>query len=387
MRLLALALATWPALAAAQAPASVRAIDWKNHTFQQGDQAIKLTNGEWSKTQEDDSFSESLSLVGVAYGDVNGDGVEDIVVGGPNYPQNGDPILGPGAGYIEVLSGADLSPIYEVFGASSYQYFGAVVAGLPDISEDGGGDVAVAEPYAFTPGPSGVVATGRVKIYTGPTGDLALSIDGESEGELFGVGVSRAGDVDEDGFEDLVIGAPYWGTAGSERIGRLAVYSARTGAKIYEVTGEAPFDGFTGGGLVGDLTGDGIPEFVAAATGHDGPGGEDAGRVYVYDLHHRPTLEPCADADGDGYAVRTEPGAEMHFPWYDAVCGYVDCDDADAAVHPFAAETPGDGVDQNCNGSFACGALPADAAGRPWAYGIPFAGIVVALAVWRRRLA
>ena len=80
MRLLALALATWPALAAAQAPASVRAIDWKNHTFQQGDQAIKLTNGEWSKTQEDESFSESLSLVGVAYGDVNGDGVEDAVV-------------------------------------------------------------------------------------------------------------------------------------------------------------------------------------------------------------------------------------------------------------------------------------------------------------------
>ncbi|MEZ4463844.1 MAG: tetratricopeptide repeat protein [bacterium] len=80
MRRLVSLLALLPGLAQAQAPTGIRAIDWANRTYGEGEQAMKLVNGEWERTQEDESYTESMRLVGVAYGDVNKDGVEDAVV-------------------------------------------------------------------------------------------------------------------------------------------------------------------------------------------------------------------------------------------------------------------------------------------------------------------
>jgi hypothetical protein len=201
-----------------------------------------------------------ISVAGV--GDVNGDGVPDVVVGAPE-------VLGPGglalAGQARVLSGANGATLFVVSGTNLYGGLGAAVAGVGDVSGDGVPDLAVGAPEIpfdpFFP-----TLPGTVRVLSGATGGVLFTVTGTATGDRFGHSISALGDVSGDGVPDFVVGAIQQNQFGASGPGLARVVSGATGATLATATGTATGDafGYSVAG-VGDVSGDGIPDFLAGA--------------------------------------------------------------------------------------------------------------------------
>jgi hypothetical protein len=139
------------------------------------------------------------SVAGV--GDLDGDGVTEIAVGA-DQSVNGQ------AGYVLVCSGVDGVVLYALLGGQPKDRFGVSVAGAGDFNGDGVPDIAVGASQQFQPGP------GYATLYSGADGSVLRRWVGDSVGDSFGHAVDAAGDVDGNGFNDLIVGAPYDDTAG-----------------------------------------------------------------------------------------------------------------------------------------------------------------------------
>lgn len=140
--------------------------------------------------------------------------------------------------------------------------FGDAVSTIGDVNADGYNDVLVGAPIEA---PAGLSASGRAVIYSGRTGTLLrthTSPTAVSNGK-FGQSVIGFPDLNGDGVADYAIGAP--GEANG--FGRLHVYSGATGTQLYAVDGLTPLT-FTSIALVPDCTGDGLPEMVAGIFGN-----------------------------------------------------------------------------------------------------------------------
>ncbi|MGR3296522.1 MAG: FlgD immunoglobulin-like domain containing protein [Candidatus Bathyanammoxibius sp.] len=109
----------------------------------------------------------------------------------------------------------------------------------------------------------------------------AYTFTGEAMGDNFGYSVSGAGDVNNDGYADLIVGA-FFNDAGEVNAGRAYVYSGQGGVLLYTFTGEAAEDvfGYSVSGA-GDVNNDGYDDLIVGAYFNDA-GGESAGRAYVY---------------------------------------------------------------------------------------------------------
>ncbi len=198
-------------------------------------------------------------------GDVNGDGVHDVVVGAPGAR---------GPGRATVYSGATGAPLMQVHGHAEGDRFGYAVAGVGDLNDDGHGDIMVGAPGDDRAGDN----AGRVTVISGADGHRMLVLHG-STGDRFGVGTDGTADVDRDGVEDLIVGAR---DAGPGQRGQVSVFSGASGAPFW-VTDAArsgvDFGTFFVAG-VGDLNGDGTPD-VYAADYSDRAHGPYTGRGYV----------------------------------------------------------------------------------------------------------
>ena len=137
--------------------------------------------------------------------------------------------------------------------------FACSIAGLGDVNGDGHGDFVTSEPHSM-PGSSGVVL-----VYSGADFSVIHRWEGDASQGFFGACVDSAGDVDGDGVEDVVVGAPLANAAGAYA-GLVRVYSGATGTLLYDIPGAAPYDylGSTVAG-VGDLDGDGAADFAGAS--------------------------------------------------------------------------------------------------------------------------
>ncbi len=110
--------------------------------------------------------------------------------------------------------------------------------------------------------------------------------DGQASDDHLGVSVSDAGDVDGDGFVDVIVGAWSANPGGLSNAGSAYVYSGATGTLIWKFDGQAAFDnlGQSVSGA-GDIDGDGCPDLVVGAYGASNPGGlSNAGSAYVFSL-------------------------------------------------------------------------------------------------------
>lgn len=157
--------------------------------------------------EEDGRFGHSVA----GASDVTGDGCDDIVIGA--YYEH--PGLNPdGAGRAYIFDGCTggllhtlVSPSQEEFG-----WFGNCVAGVGDVDGDGYDDVVIA---AVREGPGGEERAGRAYVFSGHTGEPVHTLVSAHEEEYssFGCSVAASGDVDGDGYADVVVGAHLEDTA------------------------------------------------------------------------------------------------------------------------------------------------------------------------------
>ena len=238
-----------------------------------------------------DRFGISVS----GAGDVNNDGYADVIVGAWLNDAGGSD-----AGRAYVYSGQTGTLLYTFTGEAAYDLFGIFVSGAGDVNNDGFADVIVGAFHNY----AGGIHAGRAYVYSGQTGALLYTFTGEGGNNLFGYSVSGAGDVNNDGFADVIIGA-LGNSAGGIDAGRAYVYSGQTGGLLYTFTGEAAYDLFGISAGAGDVNNDGFADVIVGASRHDA-GGTNTGRAYVYSGQTGALLYTFtgeAAADQFGYSV------------------------------------------------------------------------------------
>ncbi len=221
----------------------------------------------WSGELAQDWFG-----VGDGAGDVDGDGFADVVIGAPN-----DDDAGSSAGVVFVRSGRTGALLYKFAGDSPDDMLGENVAGGLDVNGDGVPDVAAGADRDDDNGHD----AGSVRVFSGATGAALFTFHGDAADDRLGAAVAAAGDVDGDGFDDLVVGIPSDDDQG-QNCGGVRVFSGRNGAILFTAYGDAAGDrlGYQVSGA-GDVDADGFADVLATAV-LDDDGGTDSGSVRVY---------------------------------------------------------------------------------------------------------
>ena len=232
---------------------------------------------EWDGEHANDQFGWIARTIG----DVDGDGVPDVVTSAPTLGSAGKP-----AGRVYVYSTRTGRELWHADGQPGDQLgFGVESAG--DVNHDGIPDVIASAPGG-----------GYATVYSGRDGSVLLTLRAEAPGDQFGRHVSGVGDVNHDGCDDVIVGAPANDAAG-KGAGRAYVFSGKDGSRLLTLTGEHAGDAF--GAAVGGATLNGR---VTLIVGAPGAGPSKHGRAYVYDaLSTTPHFVADADATGAAFAA------------------------------------------------------------------------------------
>ena len=153
------------------------------------------------------------------------------------------------------------------------QYFVAIAG---DVDADGTTDIYASDWNNAARG----LATGRVFIHSGATGELILTLTGTTRGEGFGTSPSTAGDVNRDGHADFIVGA-WQHSSAAPAGGRCYLLSGKDGSELATYTSKQPGDtlGFDAVGI-GDVDGDGGIDFLVTSAWSPALGPQ-TGRVFV----------------------------------------------------------------------------------------------------------
>ena len=235
-------------------------------------------------------------------GDVNGDGFADLIVGAQLDDNNGST-----SGSARVFSGFDGSVLYSFDGDSAGDLFGESVSGAGDVNNDGFADLIVGAQLDDNNGST----SGSARVFSGFDGSVLYNLDGDSAGDQFGTSVSGAGDVNNDGFADLIVGAPFNGT------GYVQVFSGFDGSLLYNFDGDSFTDRFGDSvSCAGDVNGDGFDDLIVGADNDDNNGfnsgsarvfsGVDGSVLYNFDGDSAgdsfgSSVSGAGDVNGDGF--------------------------------------------------------------------------------------
>lgn len=229
-------------------------------------------------------------------GDVDADGFGDVIIGEPDFVFDGREV-----GRAIVVFGGDggidgARPPWVVVGEAEGERLGAAVGAAGDVDGDGFGDVIIGSP--------GYGGRGRARVFLGaderPVAGAAWVVEGDRPGAELGAAVGTVWDVDADGRSDVVVAA-----AGGD--GLAATVSLFTGGELAASLAASAITG------VGDVDGDGFADVVVT----DAPAGEASGATLYFgalDFGARVPREldpeggeacargPAGDVNGDGYA-------------------------------------------------------------------------------------
>ena len=264
-----------------------------------------------------DALDQSGTSVSSA-GDVNGDGYDDLIIGARFASPNGDSYAGetyivyggaraPGTDGVLDLSMLDGSNGFTLTGIDASDYSGSSVSSAGDVNGDGyddliigassadpNGDNEAGETYVVYGGANAPGSGGRFNL-SDLDGSNGFILNGIDEADESGISVSSAGDVNGDGYDDLIIGAfradpneggsgetyIVYGGAGAPGTGGVLDLSSLNGTNGFILNG---IDGGDGSGRsvssAGDVNGDGYDDLVIGAWAAD-PNGNFSGEAYL----------------------------------------------------------------------------------------------------------
>ncbi len=260
-----------------------------------------------------DTYGDQMGVSVSGAGDVNKDGYADVIVGAPMDEKNGTR-----SGSAFVFSGATGAQLFLFKGDSPDEWLGTSVSGAGDVNADGYDDVIVGAPYDDY---NGVHYSGSAKVFSGKTGAILYFFGGSLAHDNFGKSVSGAGDVNADGYDDFVTGTPTLDVAGSNA-GNVQVRSGKTGGVLYSFNGGAAGD-LLGASVAGagDVNGDGYDDIVAGMTGDDDLGA-DCGGVRVYSGKDGAVLATFhGDAAGDRLGQSVDGTGDVDHDGFGEVIG------------------------------------------------------------------
>ena len=205
-------------------------------------------------------------------GDVNGDGLADVLVGSP-----GADGTTAGSGVVRVYRGRNGSPWLTsagvLLGTSAGGRYGAAVAGAGDVNGDGYSDVIVGEPSA----PNGGFERGRAHVRLGDHAGLgaadAWTFAATQDEAHLGESVAAAGDVNGDGFADVLVAAPDFDVGAADEgraylfLGSASGLDATPAWEWSPGQGDARLDAVA---AAGDVNGDGRGDVLVGVSRYDG---------------------------------------------------------------------------------------------------------------------
>ncbi len=247
-------------------------------------------------------------------GDVNGDGFYDVVIGGAGYPFDGTSSAWKGISYviygrnnlvdIYLSEGITTNQGFYMIGANDKDYSGLSVSGAGDVNSDGYSDVIIGAPYY----PANNAQGKAYIVYGGNNTSNIENLDNLniSQGffvlgknnELVGRSVSEAADINYDGYDDVIIGAP---SANSDSGISYVIYGSAQPKNIeldnfradqgYMIVGENPGDeSGTSVSSAGDVNGDGSNDIIIGGPNY--PFKDTTGIGYVIFSDAAPTTAP-----------------------------------------------------------------------------------------------
>ena len=243
-------------------------------------------------------------------GDINGDGYGDVIVGAYNY-DNGQSNEGVVFVYHGSATGLSVIPDAILESNQINANFGRSVSGAGDVNNDGYDDIIVGA-WSYDVGTGN---EGRVYIYHGsPTGIIttpARIINGTQVGGNLGSCVSKAGDLNNDGYDDIVVSAWVY-ESGQFDEGRVYVYLGSAtgipGSAIAFMDGNQDWAHFgTSVANAGDINGDGYDDIVVGFELFDN-GQTDEGKILFY--------------NGTASGINTTPSAQIESDQAFASLGY-----------------------------------------------------------------
>lgn len=250
----------------------------------------------------------------VSTGDFNNDGYDDVAIGAPsNTSSTGKVYI-----YYGAAAGLPLSPDTSLSGEASSNYFGYAVSATGDANNDGYSDLIVGA-YGNN------ASAGKIYLYLGSSSGIQTSasqtVVGEGNGNRFGYAVSFAGDVNNDGYDDVMIGAYAYGT----NLGKVYIYpgnsSGMSTSTSRTLTGEAINNNFGYSvSSAGDTNNDGYDDIVIGAYRYS----SYTGRVYIYNgsgsgIPASPTQTLTGAASNNDFGISAKTAGDVNNDGYDDI--------------------------------------------------------------------